>query len=200
MLATGLAPGFDDAVTDAQQVFHAAMMALASPGEVQNLAKIITAPPQPLSGAAAALTLALADYETPIWLDEKLRANESVAQYLRFHTGARIVDHADQAAFAIISDPASPDISFAEFAQGLPEYPDRSTTLILQLDAIESDSGFVLSGPGILQRRKVSFSPLPSDFLEQWQANYALFPCGIDIFGVAGAQLFGLPRSTKLEA
>ena len=183
MHSQALRPGFADPVIQSQHIFHQAMMALANPGTVRRLEALIDAP-QPLSHGAAALVLALAD----------------VAQFIRFHTGAKIVDVPDQAAFALVSAPAALDTGLQQFAQGNAEYPDRSTTFILQLDVILADEGFSLSGPGVPGRRKLSFAPLLPDFARQWQINHAAFPCGVDVFGVAGVELIGLPRSLKLEA
>ena len=194
-----LSPGFTDPVIQSQHIFHQTMMALANPGTVRLVEALIDAP-QPLSRGAAALLLALADYETSVWCDAPLRAQADVAQFIRFHTGAKIVDAPDQAAFALVSAPAALEIGLQQFAQGNADYPDRSTTLILQLDIIRTGEGFSLSGPGIPGRCKLSFDPLLPDFVRQWQANHAAFPCGVDVFGVAGGELIGLPRSLKLEA
>ena len=199
MHSQALRPGFADPVIQSQHIFHQAMMALANPGTVRRLEALIDAP-QPLSHGAAALVLALADYETPVWLDAPLCAQADVAQFIRFHTGAKIVDVPDQAAFALVSAPAALDTGLQQFAQGNAEYPDRSTTFILQLDVILADEGFSLSGPGVPGRRKLSFAPLLPDFARQWQINHAAFPCGVDVFGVAGVELIGLTRSLKLEA
>ena len=198
MLET-LNPGFDDAVTQSQHIFHQAMMALANPGKLHTLSALLHDAPKPLSPGAAAVVLALADYETPLWLDAPLATSEAVCHYLRFHTGAAIVENPNLATFALISAPEQLDIGFAQFSQGNAEYPDRSTTLIVQFYTIDASAGFQLTGPGIPEKRQLSFTPQPANFLSHWQKNRAGFPCGIDLFGVAKAQLFGLPRSTKIE-
>jgi alpha-D-ribose 1-methylphosphonate 5-triphosphate synthase subunit PhnH len=39
---------------------------------------------------------------------------------------------------------------------------------------------------------------LPPDFAAQWSANRALFPRGIDLLLVSGADIVGLPRTGRL--
>ena len=47
--------------------------------------------PLPLTPELAAIALALADPDAPVWLDGPLAGAPEVAAYLRFHTGDRIV-------------------------------------------------------------------------------------------------------------
>src|SRR5262249_48608259 len=144
---TILAAGFADPVFDAQSVFRAVMMAMARPGEVRAITPELT-PPAPLMPVTAALALTLLDYETPVWLDASLMTAQEVAQWIKFHPGARVTPEADQAAFAIAGSPARmPPLN--AFALGTLEYPDRSTTLVLQVDSLKGGNSLVLSGPGI---------------------------------------------------
>jgi alpha-D-ribose 1-methylphosphonate 5-triphosphate synthase subunit PhnH len=142
--------------------------------------------------------MTLADFETPLWLDPPLLASPEVCDYLRFHTGAPIVDSAAQAAFVVISSgDALPQ--FTDFAQGTLEYPDRSATLIVQVARLEAGSGFKLKGPGISGKRKLRIKPLPEDFAERTAANRALFPRGVDLIFVAGNSIAALPRTTRVK-
>lgn len=132
-----VALAFADPVHDAQRTFRAVMNAMARPGTIHRVAGLVAAP-APLSPVAAAVAVALADYETPLWLDAPLAAMPDVPAYLTFHTGARIVAAPSQAAFALVADAGSlPD--FAEFALGTDVYPDRSTTLVVQVESLVAD-------------------------------------------------------------
>src|SRR5579862_8822328 len=122
--------GFADPVIDAQSVFRTVMSALARPGTVAELARQAPDPPPPLTAGLAAVALALCDHETPIWLDPRLAAAAPVAHYLKFQTGAPLIDDPAEAAFAFAVD-INDLPPLAAFAQGSDEFPDRSTTLVL---------------------------------------------------------------------
>lgn len=193
---TALSLGFADPVTEAQQVFDAVMNALARPGRIQAFSSTLN-PPRPLTPELASVALALADHEAPIWLDEELAGASSVADFLRFHTGAAIVDGPDQAAFALIANPERP-LPIERFSLGLAEYPDRSTTLVFTVSHLSEAEGWCLAGPGIAGRQSVQASPWPCDLAEIIRANRSLFPRGLDVLLTAPGRMVGLPRSTRL--
>jgi alpha-D-ribose 1-methylphosphonate 5-triphosphate synthase subunit PhnH len=188
-------PGFTNAAADSQAVFRVAMNAMARPGRPLPL-PIRTASPPPLAPTAAALLLALCDFETAVWLDPPLADGRGVAEFLRFHTGARVVASGADAAFAVIADAARmPPLS--DFPQGTPDYPDRSATLVLQVETLQ-ESGWRVEGPGILGHTLFSAGPLPADFAAQMRANRGRFPRGVDVFFAANDAIAALPRSTRL--
>jgi alpha-D-ribose 1-methylphosphonate 5-triphosphate synthase subunit PhnH len=190
--------GFSNPVQSSQAVFRCVMDALARPGSIQTIAEAVNAPAI-LVPATAAVALTLFDHDTSIWLDERLATTPEIAAWLRFQSGAPLTQDASRAAFALIgNDTALP--LFETFAQGTPEYPDRSTTLVVQVDTFTDGPEWVLSGPGIRGTSTLRASALPSDFAERMQANRALFPLGIDLLLVCGAQLVALPRSTHVAA
>lgn len=191
-----LAAGFSDPVIDSQAVFRRVMNALSRPGVVQTLPPALS-PPAPLTPELAAIALTLADHEAPLWLDGPLAQTPAIAEYLRFHTGARIVSDPHDAAFALVADPTTMP-PFAAFALGVQEYPDRSTTLVLALEKLDGAAGYTLSGPGIAQTARLLAEPLPNDFVAQWRANRALFPCGVDLLLAGAGRIAGLPRTTEI--
>lgn len=191
-----LAPAFMDPVRASQAVFSAVMNAMARPGAIVATTGLVQAP-QPLCLAAAAVAVTLLDYETPVWLDPVLAQSPEIAGWLRFHTGAALTDNPRQAAFGIIADsPRMP--RFEAFSQGSMEYPDRSATLVLQVESLSDKGGFCLSGPGIRGSRALLASPLPVDFVGRMRANRALFPRGVDTILTAGTMLAALPRSVHV--
>ncbi len=195
--AAALSGGFAAPVFDSQAVFRAVMDATARPGKIVDLAAE-AAPPKPLSEAAGAIALALFDHETPVWLDHELAGAEAVADWLRFHTGAPVTDAPEEAAFALISDSAHMP-ALSSFRQGTAEYPDRSTTLIVAVETLKSQSVIALRGPGIKDAATLAPAPLPVGFHDQLRTNHAQFPRGVDLVFVAGARIAALPRSTRIQ-
>jgi len=189
--------GFADPVMDGQSVFRTAMMALAEPGIIRPIEATALAalqPPAPLLPASAAFLLALADFETPVWLDAMLDTPE-VTDYLRFHAGCPLVAERSAATFAVIADAAALT-GFESFALGSLDYPDRSTTVVVQVDNLCAEPGWRLAGPGIQDSRLIGLRPDAAGLLAALAANRALFPRGIDLVFTDGASLLGLPRST----
>lgn len=194
--AETLEGGFAEPVFGAQAVFRAVMDAMARPGTVVALGETVT-PPAPLVPAAAAVACTLCDADTPIWLDEALAASEAVRTWLAFQTGAPFAVEAEQGAFAFVAAPhAMPPLDW--FAQGTQDYPDRSATLVLQLDALDSGDALRFEGPGIRDRATLAPKGLPKDFAEQWRANAKRFPRGVDLILTSGDGLLCLPRSARL--
>jgi alpha-D-ribose 1-methylphosphonate 5-triphosphate synthase subunit PhnH len=196
-MADHITGGFANPVFDSQAIFRAVMDAMARPGTTQ-LARAEAQPPQPLSPIAAAIALTLCDNDTPLWLDPALRQTAAVASWLGFHTGAPLADTPADAHFAIIADPASL-IALENFAQGTQEYPDRSTTLILQVASLSSGDRLVLEGPGIDGSATFAPAPLPRHFVEQWKQNRARFPRGVDLVLAAPEGIACLPRTTRIR-
>jgi alpha-D-ribose 1-methylphosphonate 5-triphosphate synthase subunit PhnH len=191
-----LAPGFADPPRATQSVLRGVMEAMARPGQPRALAAL-SAPPAPLGPATAALAVTLLDYETPFWLDPRLAAASEVREWLRFHTGAPLTKDGAKAAFAFIADPVRCP-AFAEFSAGSLEYPDRSTTLVLQVDGFDRGAPLVLAGPGISGMQHFRAAPLPPDFSARLVANHALFPRGVDIILASPNAVAALPRSLRV--
>jgi alpha-D-ribose 1-methylphosphonate 5-triphosphate synthase subunit PhnH len=195
-----VALAFADPVHEAQAAFRAAMNALARPGTIQPVMGLVEAP-APLSPVAAAVALALADYETPIFLDAPLAGAPDVGTYLTFHTGAKLTAEPSQASFALIAAPALlPDL--ATFALGTDAYPDRSATLILQVGGLGSSGHheLVLEGPGIKGTATLGVAGLPTDIIDRIAANRALFPRGVDLILAGPDGVAALPRTTSVRS
>ena len=82
--------------------------------------------------------------------------------------------------FAVVSRPAEL-IALDNFAQGTQEYPDRSATLILELERLGPSGPLILDGPGIRTTARLDAAPLPDRFLAQWNQNLSRYPRGVDV-------------------
>jgi len=182
-----LAGGFADPATEAAAVFRAVLQAMARPGRIETVRGAV--PPPPCSPAAGAALLTLVDSTTPLHL-AGAHDCDTLRDWVRFHTGARLVGRPD-AAFALGTWDAL--LPLAGYQLGTPEYPDRSATLIVDLPALSS-TGTRLIGPGIRDSAVLSL-PDPAAF----EANAARFPLGLDFILCAGDRLAALPRTTRVE-
>jgi alpha-D-ribose 1-methylphosphonate 5-triphosphate synthase subunit PhnH len=191
------AAAFPAPVLASQAVFRAVMDVFARPGTVKPLPPAVGTPP-PLSATAAAVALAMLDYETPVWLDPPLAQSPQVADWIRLQAGAPVTSDPGRASFAFIADPLHAP-AFDTFSLGTPEYPDRSATLVLQVEGFGTGQRLPLSGPGIPGVRSFSAQPLPPDFPARIAANRALFPRGIDVVLVSANSVAALPRSVALQ-
>lgn len=188
--------GLADPVDGAQTMFRALLNAMAGPGTVV----LVDGPPEypeGLSGAAAAVLLTLADYGTPVWYDPRLGGGD-IAAYVAFHTGAPATADPAAAAFALIGRDAA-EVAVDRFNAGTPEYPDRSTTLIVEVDGFDVSPPVRLTGPGIEHAQSFSAGPLPDMFWSALVANAARLPLGVDVVLTSPDAIAAIPRSTRIE-
>ncbi len=182
-------PGFQDAIHEAQTTFRTLLDALAHPGRSCPITSPVTLPDRMFSTCAVAC-LTLLDLETQVWLQPGLE----IEPWLRFHTGCRLTQDPQQANFAVIWDVVrSPALQ--AFNPGTAEYPEASTTLLIQVEGLVGGEAVVLEGPGILGERTIAPN-LPAQFWQQWISNHHAYPLGIDIFLFDQTHVMGLPRTT----
>ena len=179
--------GFVNPPHETAHAFRAAMNAMARPGTLETI-KGGTAP-APVSPAAATLLLTLCDPGTGLYLAPGYDS-QAMRDWVTFHTNAPIVS-ADTADFALGDWQALQPLDVYKI--GVPAYPDRSVTLIIEMDAL-TRSGTTLTGPGIKDSAALSLPEAAA-----FQANRALFPLGFDCFFTCGDQIAALPRSTHVE-
>lgn len=188
--------GFADPVFQSQAAFRALLAALSEPGTIQALPGAVV-PPQGLQAATATVLLTLADYETPIWMSPALRQGAAGA-WLRFHCGAALVETPAEALFAVVDGDADAPL-LAAFHPGHDQFPDRSTTVIVQCAGLDGGAPVTLSGPGIAGTRLIAPSDLHPGFWAQVAANAEIYPLGIDLVLSCGDAVIGLPRTTLVS-
>jgi len=191
-----LPAGFADKVLSAQATFRLVMDAMARPGKVRQLTKSVGAPSGLMHGTAA-IALTLFDHDTPIWLDRTMAATSDVAKWLKFHSGAPVIADSSVCSFALVGL-GNEMPALDRFSLGSNEYPDRSTTLILQVESLTEGRGYELCGPGIDGTAILQASIEPADLFEQLAVNAKLFPRGLDVVLVHDDAVVAIPRSTRL--
>jgi alpha-D-ribose 1-methylphosphonate 5-triphosphate synthase subunit PhnH len=191
-----LPAGFADKVLSAQSTFRSVMDAMARPGSVQRVASAAGSPVTMMRGTAA-IALTLFDHDTPIWLDAQMSATADVAKWLKFHTSAPVIADSSIASFALVGDPKNLP-SLDRFAFGSNEYPDRSTTVILQVESLTNGPAVKLEGPGIDGSATLRASIQPRDLFERLAINATLFPRGIDVVLVHDDAIVAIPRTTRI--
>jgi alpha-D-ribose 1-methylphosphonate 5-triphosphate synthase subunit PhnH len=193
-----LPAGFADKVLSAQTTFRSVMDAMARPGSVQRVIAESGAPASLMRGTAA-IALTLFDHDTPVWLDPLLSETSDVAKWLKFHTSAPVIADSSICSFAVVGDArALPALD--RFAFGSNEYPDRSSTLILQVESLTEGVAVELRGPGIDGTAVLRATLQPADLFERLAINIAQFPRGIDVVLVADDSVVAIPRTTRLVA
>ncbi|TCD13367.1 phosphonate C-P lyase system protein PhnH [Oricola cellulosilytica] len=188
--------GFADPVFAAQTVFRAVMDAMARPGAVHGVSTDVR-PPSPLNATAAAVALTLADADTPLWLGAELARSDAVRGWLSFHTAVPFAEFISHAGFAIVANPANVQ-PLSGFALGTQEYPDRSTTIIMQVETLTSGAPMTLSGPGIKGSRTIAPHPMPGHFKTQWRDINGHYPRGVDLVLASENAIACLPRTTRI--
>jgi alpha-D-ribose 1-methylphosphonate 5-triphosphate synthase subunit PhnH len=191
-----IGPAFADPVRESQLAFRKIMDAVARPG-TRAVFGLAIQPPAGLGVAAATVALTLLDFETPVWLTRALRGGQTEA-WLRFHCGCPLTADPAEAAFAIVTEAAEAPRLDA-FNLGDAKYPDRSTTLIVQVENLDGGERVTLAGPGIKDQAVVEPRGLPAGFWSQMQDNNARFQFGIDVLLVSGGSLIAVPRSSQIN-
>jgi alpha-D-ribose 1-methylphosphonate 5-triphosphate synthase subunit PhnH len=190
-----LTPGFADPVLESRETFRAILDAMAHPGRVLTLDCILESPTR-LTLAASATCLTLLDFETPLWTD--LPAGSATISWLQFHCGISIVNDPSEAHFALMTDtPAMP--SLTRFNMGTDEYPESSTTLIVQVDHLGPENGKRLTGPGIETFSTLQVLGLPSRFWKERKNQSMVYPLGLDMIFTNDCKIAALPRTTIVE-
>ena len=191
------AAGFADPVHEPQAIFRAVLGAMSRPGTAQALTAP-SVPPAPLAPIGAAVALTLFDQDVTVWLSPSL-AVDAVRDYLRFHTGTRIVEAPATATFILCASPGEIP-PFDSLAQGTPAYPDRSATIIVDVsDAAVTGDRALLSGPGIEHPLMLALPGFDRRLWMELQANHRAYPLGVDLVICMDRAVIGLPRSTKIE-
>lgn len=180
----------------AAHAFRAVLASFSNPATPVMIAGASDAP-APLLPAAATVLLTLADYQTPLWLSPDLNV-DAVRKYLRFHTGAPLTTVAEDAAFAVLTAEETKS-GLPAFNLGTHEYPDRSTTLIIQVADFSDGPLVAVSGPGLELPARLTVAGTSETLWRNIHNNNCLFPIGNDFMFASSTEIAALPRSSQIE-
>ena len=182
--------GFDDEVRGTQQTFRAIRDAMEHPGQLVTILENPHAP-EVFNPASAATCLTLLGYETPVWTDIEL--NNPAISWLQVGCKSSIVTEPCMAYYAIITKPASiPALDY--FRIGPYEYPEKETTLIVQVDDIIPGTGQDHSNVLVYKTAWLEIKGITDKFWHQWRQLSRLNPLGINIFFTCDDVLLALPK------
>lgn len=189
--------GFAEPVFESQATFKLLMDCMARPGTIGSI-RAPSTPPAPMGAGAGAIALTLCDHDTPVYLSPAM-IEGGVQGWLAFQTGALVTGERTEAAFAFFERGAALP-AFSTFSAGTQEYPDRSTTAIIELPSLTGGAELRLTGPGIDGEAVIAPAGLPPHFESMWRENAALYPRGVDVVLVSGSDILCLPRTTKINS
>jgi len=193
-----LPAGFADKVLSAQTTFRSVMDAMARPATMRRVTASVGRPSSLMIGTAA-IALTLFDHDTPIWLDGRMSAAPEITEWLKFHSGAPVTADCFACSFALAGHGKELP-AFDRFSLGSNEYPDRSTTLILQVESLSEGRVYELHGPGIDGTAILRATIEPDDLFDRLAINAKLFPRGLDVMLVHDDAVVAIPRTTRLVA
>lgn len=197
--ATLSEPTFAPMTLTSQSVFRILLDTMARPGVIGTLPHSSQSIPAPMDPATAAIVTCLFDHDTQIWLGDGI-ACVDVYDYLKLHCSCPLIKSGLTADFSVLN--ANDGVpGLAQFDSGTDAYPDRSTTLIIQVPDIDTGPSITLTGPGVEPGTEASLAVagIPDYFWQERRDQQEFFPCGLDLIFTSGDRFVALPRSTEIE-
>ena len=191
-----LAEGYETHSIEASHDFRVLMNAMSRPGTLQK----VTAGTDSVNGLNAGsivAALTLCDHETTVFVEES-DAGAEIREFLSFRCGCLLTEELEQADFAFFGTVPGTDV-LERLKIGNSQYPDRSATLIAQVDTMSEGDGLLLEGPGIFNLHALSIPAISSELVEWWTTNNDRFPLGIDMILTTNDAIVGLPRTVKIK-
>ncbi len=183
-------PGFDNPVHDAGRIFRAVLDAMARPGRVVSLTGL-SGTPAGMHVSTAAVALTLFDADTPVCPEG---FGDDSAAWLQFHCGCPVLSAPEEALFGLFRSGMQLD-GAERYSGGSESYPDRSATLLVQVDSLREGDQLRLEGPGIQDEQRLAVSGLDRAFWPLFARNRATYPLGVDVILCAPSEVACLPRT-----
>ena len=176
-----------------QQVYRQLVNASSRPGHTENITEEVKNYSD-FSDAALLIAMTLFDNEISFYSQDKTMRKE-----LKVLTGGIPNKDYTTADFIVSKEEDLKEAFFTEVMKGILISPERSTTLIIDMDSIGRGTEYNLKGPGIKEVRKIKLS-LEKRWMELRNEICKEFPLGIDlILTDKENNLVIIPRTTKAE-
>ena len=187
--------GFDGPAVGSHQTFRAILAAMENPGQLVTIRENPHAP-DVFNTASAATCLMLLDFETTVWTDIDWRS--PAIGWLQLCCGCSVVTESCMANFAIITKPANmPALDYFRIDRN--EYPERPTTMVVQVDDILPAVYEHYSNSFVDNTARLEYKGVADIFWDQWSQLSLLHPLGIDIFFTCDDVLSALPKMKRIE-
>ena len=176
-----------------QQVYRRLVNASSRPGHTENIAEEVKNYSD-FSEAALLTAMTLFDNEISFFSQDKTMRKE-----LRVLTGGIPNKDYTTADFIVSKEADLKEVFFTEAMNGILISPEKSATLIIDIDSIGEGTEYRLRGPGIKEATNIKLS-LGSRWMELRNEICKEFPLGIDlILTDKQNNLVIIPRTTKAE-
>ncbi|CEA03538.1 Alpha-D-ribose 1-methylphosphonate 5-triphosphate synthase subunit PhnH [Jeotgalicoccus saudimassiliensis] len=176
-----------------QQVYRQLVNASSRPGHIENIAEDVKNYSD-FSDAALLTAMTLFDNEISFFSKDKTMRKE-----LKVLTGAIPNKDHTTADFIVTKEADLKDEYFTEVMKGILISPEKSATLIIDVETVGEGTLYSLRGPGIKTETKVSLS-LDSHWIKLRNDICKEFPLGIDlILTDKHNNTVIIPRTTKVE-
>lgn len=186
----------NDPVLRHTAVFRRLLQVSSRPGNVVSLADLIR-PDQlikTLNPLIELITLTLCDVETSFCFSSNQTAAHQLAQLSASHLVSP--EQADLIVILLGDDPL-PLIETAKTGDLIS--PDRSASLLIEVEKLSADQDYALSGPGIKDITHMGITGLDRAWVQAFTDKNSEFPCGIDLFLIDQyANLSAIMRTTKV--
>ncbi|MBN3254956.1 phosphonate C-P lyase system protein PhnH [Pectobacterium brasiliense] len=186
--------GFAHPVFGTQLCFRKIVKAMSEPGSLVTVPNVSGL--ESMSSATAATLLTLTSHTTPLFIDPKI-GNPLLLRTLCLHTNVPIATRLDEADFVLLSGNRF-SYDLMALSCGSEAEPEKSTTVIVEVEGMHDGPCLKLTGPGIKTHRIIS-PRLPGGVRDYLCNRPHAFPTGLDFLFTSGKKLFAIPRSTHVE-
>ncbi len=146
------------------------------------------------SNATLLTTMTLFDNEISF-----ITPDEAMDKEIKVLTGAKSIDSLKEIDFIVLQAADLKEEYFTETAHGVLISPEKSVTLIIEVDSVTSGESYIFSGPGIKDETKVNIA-LEHEWISLRNEACKEFPLGLDIILTDKEnRAMMIPRTTKVE-